>query len=74
LLTVSILSWAAVMWFSDLRVVIPAGAIALITLASGSHRLWTLLYRSSKRPLLWTSLGFAWLVAFLLIYLRVARP
>lgn len=73
LLTVSILSWPAVMWFSDLRIVIPAGAIALMTLVFGSHRLWTLLYRSSKRPLLWTSLGFAWLVAFLLIYLRVER-
>jgi Na+/melibiose symporter-like transporter len=74
LLAVSILSWAAVMCFSNLRIVIPAGAIALMTLASGSHHLWTLLHRSSKRPLLWTFLGFSWLVAFLLIYFRVVRP
>jgi len=74
LLMVSVLSWAAVMCFSDLKIVIPAGAIALITLASGSHRLWALLHRSSKRQLLWVSLGFAWLIAFLLIYLRLVRP
>jgi len=74
LLTVSILSWAGVLWFRDARVVISAGAIALITLAFASRRLWTLLHRSSKRRLLWTSLGFAWLVAFFLIYLRVVRP
>lgn len=74
LLVVSVLSWAAVLWFRDARVVISAGAIALITLAFASRRLWTLLHRSSKRPLLWTSLGLAWLVAFLLIYLRVVRP
>jgi hypothetical protein len=74
LLVVSVLSWVAVLWFRDARVVSSAGAVALITLAFGSRRLWTLLHRSSKRPLLWTSLGFAWLVALLLIYLRVVRP
>lgn len=72
LLTVSILSGAAVLWVPDVRVVIPAAAIGLITLTFGSHRVWTLLHRSS-RPLLWSSLGFAWLVAFLLIYLRLGQ-
>jgi len=71
---VSILSWAAVLWFQDASVVISAGVVALITLAFGSHRLWSLLHRSSKRPLLWTSLGFAWLAALMLIYIRIVRP
>jgi hypothetical protein len=73
LLVVSVLSWAAVLRFQDARIVISAGAVALITLAFGSRRLWTLLHRRSKLSLLWASLGFAWLVAFLLIYLRVVR-
>lgn len=73
LLVVSVLSWAAVLWFRDARFVISAGAVALITLAFASRRLWTLLHRRSKLPLLWTSLGFAWLVALLLIYLRIVR-
>ena len=73
LLTTCILSWAAVLWFRDPRVVILAAIPGLITLAFGSHRLWTLLH-STKRPLLWTSLGFVWFVALLLIYLRVMWP
>jgi hypothetical protein len=73
LLVVSVLSWAAVLWSRDARIVISAGTVALITLAFGSRRLWTLLHRRSKLPLLWTSLGFAWLVALLLIYLRIVR-
>jgi hypothetical protein len=73
LLTASLLSWAAVLLFRDESVVILAGAIGLITLALGSGRLWALLHRSSKRLLLWASLGFAWLAALLLIYLRLAR-
>jgi len=71
LLTISILSWAAVLWLRDLRAVIPAGAIALISLAVGTHRLWTLLYRGPKRLLLWVCLGFAWFSAILLIYVRL---
>ena len=70
----SILSWAAVLWFKDVRVVIAAGAVAVATLAFRSCRLWTLLHRRSKRSLLWVSLGFTWLAALLLIYLRVVRP
>lgn len=74
LLTVSVLSWAALLWFRDVRAIIAAGTVAVVTLAFGSYRVWTLLHRRSKRPLLWASLGFAWLAALLLIYLRVARP
>jgi hypothetical protein len=74
LLMVSVLSWAAVLWFKDVRVVILAGAVAVASLGFGSYRVWALLHRSPRRPLLWTSLGFAWLAALLLIYLRLARP
>jgi hypothetical protein len=74
LLVVSTLSWAAVLTFQDQKIVIGAGIIALVTLAFGSYHWWTLLHRSSKRPLLWASLGFAWLAALLLIYLRAMHP
>ena len=73
LLTVSVLSWAAVLWFRDVRGIIAAGTVAVVTLAFGSYRLWTLLHRGSKRLLLWISLGLAWLAALLLIYLRAGR-
>lgn len=74
LLMVSILSWAGVLTFRDVRAVIAAGTVAVAALALGSYRARTLLRHSSKRPLLWASLGFAWLAALLLIYLRVVRP
>jgi hypothetical protein len=74
LLMVSILSWAAVLAFRDVRAVIAAGTVAAAALVFGSYRVWTVLHPSSKRPLLWASLGFAWLAALLLIYLRVVRP
>jgi hypothetical protein len=74
LLVVAFLSWGAVLWLRDMRGIITAGIVAVVTLAFGSYRLWSLLHRSSKRALLWASLCFTWLVAFLLIYLRVARP
>jgi hypothetical protein len=70
---VSILSWAAVLLFPDVRVVIPAAVMGLMTLAFGSFRLWTLVHRSSKPLLLWSSLGFVWFAAFLLIYIRAVR-
>jgi hypothetical protein len=72
-MTLSILSWAAVLWSRDLRVVIPAGIIAMTFLALGSHRLWTLFRRGPKRWLSWPCLAIAWLSAILLIYLRVVR-
>ncbi len=41
LLTVSILSWAAVLWFRDVRVIIGAGTVAVVALAFGSYRVWS---------------------------------
>jgi hypothetical protein len=71
LMTASILSWAAVLWLRDLRAVIPAGVIALTLLASGSHRLWTVLGRGPKRLYSLVCLGIVWFTAILLIYLRL---
>ena len=71
LLAAAVLSWAAVMWFRDVRVVILSGIVGLITLAMGSYSVWAMLHSQVRRPLLWASLGSAWLMAILLIYLRV---
>lgn len=73
LLIISILSWVAVLWFRDVRAIIAAGTVAMITLAFGSYRVWVLLHRSSKRLLLWTFLCIIWFPALLLIYLRIFR-
>lgn len=73
LLAAAILCWAAVMWFSDVRVVILSATGGLITLAIGSHSVWAMLHSRVRRPLLWASLGCAWLMAILLIYLRVVH-
>ncbi len=67
----SILSWAAVLWFRDPRAVIAAAAIALTLLALGSHRLWTLLRRGQNQWLAILYLGIAWFTAILLIYIRL---
>jgi hypothetical protein len=72
-MTVSILSWAAVLWFRDVRVVIPAAVIAMTLLAFGSRRLW-ILFRRGPKTAVFVGLGIAWLSAILLIYLRVMRP
>jgi len=74
LLAVTLSSWTAFLRSMDERVVIPAGAVALITLAFGSRRGWRLLRTTSQRSLFWIPFASAWLVAFLLIYLRVTRP
>jgi hypothetical protein len=71
---ISVLSWVAVLWFSDVRIVLFAGVVALITLAFASRRLWTLLHKGRTRLLFWACLGLAWLAAFLMIYLRVVQP
>jgi hypothetical protein len=73
LLAAAILSWAAVMWFRDVRLVILSGTGGLITLAIGSHSVWTMLHSQVRRPLVWASLGCAWLMAILLIYLRLVH-
>lgn len=74
LLTASALSWISVLWFHDTRVITLAGAAAFTTLAFGSSRLWDLSHSSPRRMLLWTSIVFTWLLAFLVIYLRITRP
>jgi hypothetical protein len=74
LLAVSILSWAGVIWFRDVREISAAAIIAVVTLAFGSYRFWALLHLKPKVLFLWASLGFAWLAALLLIYSRVHRP
>jgi len=76
LTTISIVSWAAVMWFHDLRGVVPAAVIALTLLAFASRRLWALLRRGPRRMpfgVSFGSLGAVWLTAILLIYWRVER-
>jgi hypothetical protein len=45
---VSIASWVAVLRFHDLRIIIPAGIVALILFAFGSYRLWALLGHGRK--------------------------
>ncbi|HEV2424663.1 MAG TPA: hypothetical protein VGZ29_07545 [Terriglobia bacterium] len=74
LVVTAVLGWAAVLWFRDMRAIIAGGAVALATLAFGSYRLWIVLHRSVKRPLLWACLGLAWLAALLVIYLCVVHP
>jgi len=61
------------MWFRDVRLVILFGTGGLITLALGSRSVWAMLHSRVRRPLLWASLGCAWLMATLLIYLRVVH-
>jgi hypothetical protein len=73
-ITVSILSWASILWFRDMRVVIPAGIIGMTLLASESRHLWTLSRRGPRRWLPLASLAIAWVSAILLIYIRVLRP
>lgn len=71
LLAASLLSWGAALWLRDVRGIMAAEVIAVITLAFGSYRLWVLLHRSPTRFLLWSTLGFAWLVALLVVYFRL---
>lgn len=73
LLVISILSWAAVLCFSGLRVVIPSGVIALLSLAAGSKGVSRLVSPGLNRVFMWLGFGFIWFLAILLIYLRVMR-
>ena len=75
LLTASALSWATVLWAQDAGITIAAGAIGLLTLVFASRHLWTLRSLNSRRSslLIWASLGFAWLMGFLLIYIRIVE-
>jgi hypothetical protein len=71
--TISVLSWVAVLWFREVRLVIPAAVIALTLLALESSRLWILLRRGPKRMFSLFCIGIVWFVAILLIYLRMVR-
>ncbi len=71
--TIAVLSWAALFFFRDGRVAIPAGIVAMTSLAIGSHRLWLLLRRGPKRQALWVCLSAVWFSAILLIYLRLVQ-
>ena len=73
LATLSILSWAAVLWLHSPRTIIIAGVVGLTLLGFGTYRLWVLL-RSRKRLLALICLGSVWFAAILLIYIRAVRP
>jgi hypothetical protein len=74
LLAMILSSWTAFLRSADSKVVISAGAVGLITLAIGSHRMWTLLRTNSWRSAFWIPFAYVWIVASQLIYLRVTRP
>jgi hypothetical protein len=74
LLTVSVLSWIALLWFRDVKAMATAGTVAVATLVFGSYRVLALLHKRSNLPLLWAYLGFAWLAALSLIFIRVVHP
>lgn len=71
---ISVLSWVAVLWFRDVRIVIPAAVIAMTFLALASRRMWIVLRGGPRRLLSLFCIGVAWFVAILLIYLRTVRP
>ncbi len=70
-ITLSAVSWAAFLWLRDLRVVIPAGILAMTLLALGCRRLWTLSRRGPKRWPPLALLAIAWGSAIILIYIRI---
>jgi hypothetical protein len=70
---ISVLSWAALLFIRDFWITLAAGSLALVALAIGSRQLWNLLSRSSRRLLMWICLGSAWIVAILVICIRVMR-
>lgn len=72
-LIISVSSWALFLWVQDAMVVVSAGVVALITLAFGSRRLWTLFHHGPKRWVMQVCLGFAWCVAIVLIVVRAIK-
>ena len=68
------LSWAAVLLFHDVRLIVVAGAIALITLLVGCRRFWSVMHEGPKRVLMWVGIGCTWITAILLICIRIVRP
>lgn len=73
-LIISFLSWVAVIWFRNVRLVIPAAVVGMTLLVLASRRLWILLRLRRERLLSLFCLGIVWFAAILLIYLRIARP
>lgn len=71
---ISLLSWVAVLWLRDVRLVISAAVIGMTLFALASRRLWILLRRSQRRVFSLFCIGIVWCVAILLICLRVVRP
>ena len=72
-LSASIVAWAGILGSRDLRIVIPAGAVAVSVLGLSSYRLWLPLRRVRMRWVAPISLGSAWLLAAILIYRAVRR-
>jgi hypothetical protein len=70
LAALSVLAWAAVFWFRDMRIAIPSGLVALTLLAIGSYRLWALLHRGPRKVFSWICVGVVWVAAILLICVR----
>jgi len=68
----SLAGWAAIVWSRDLRIVAPAGAVAIYFLGSASYRFWISLPRV-RRWLASICLGPAWLIAAILIYRAAHR-
>jgi hypothetical protein len=69
----SLLCWGCVLWASNTRVALIAGAIALVLLGWSSLRLLRRSKNTQKRLAIWTFLGFSWITAFWVVYLRVGR-
>jgi hypothetical protein len=72
LFAASIVGWTALLVSRRPSLAILGATLGLSTLATGSHHLWALLYRTRRRLLMWT-LSLAWLSAILVIYFRVKR-
>ncbi len=71
---VSVLSWVAVFWFSDVGLVVLAAVIAMTPLALWSRRWWILARRGPGRLFSLSCIGFSWFSAILLLYFRAVRP
>jgi len=69
LLAISVLSWVVLFWSGSTVIAVTAAIVGLALVASGSRHLLRL-RRNGSRTLSTASVGFAWLVAFLLIYIR----
>jgi hypothetical protein len=71
---ISVLSWIAVLSFREVRLLIPAAVVAMTLLALESRRMWIVLRSGPRRMFSFASLCVVWLLAILVIYLRVVRP